>query len=91
MEVVFRIPKILGQYAQGICEFHLTGDSVRSVLLELQRRYPAVHHCLCDERGILRRHLHLFINDQLLVGGVDFDAPLHTGDVISVFQAVSGG
>ena len=45
---------------------------------------------ICDETGALRPHLHLFINNDLLADR-GFETRIEPNDVVSVFQAVSGG
>ena len=91
MNTVFQIPRILQQYGDGRMEFRLNGATVRAVLEELERDHPAVHLCICNETGALRRHIHLFVNDKIICGAKDLDTPLESGDIVSVFQAVSGG
>jgi molybdopterin converting factor small subunit len=91
MKTVFLIPKVLRPYADGNEELHLGGATVGSLLIELRDRYPALYPCICDETGVVRRHLHLFVNQEMLLKNELASAPLQQGDVVSLFQAVSGG
>lgn len=91
MAIVFQIPRILHQYSEGQGEFQLDGPTVAAALRQLNRDYPEVYRCVCDETGSVRRHIKVFVNERMLFGREDFDAPLESGDVVSVFQSVSGG
>lgn len=91
MGVRLQIPRVLGQYAGGRLELEIPGHSVAEVLAHLEQAYPALYPNLCDECGRVRRHIHLFVNDQLVVGAQNLDHPVAPGDVLAVFQAVSGG
>lgn len=91
MATTLQIPRILQTYSHGQPELRLAGGTVRALLAELRRTNPPLYRCLCDETGALRRHLHLFVNDDLVCDARSFEAPLGDADVVSVFQAVSGG
>ena len=58
---------------------------------EVHENYPSLYTCICDETGTLRQHINLFVNNELLMEREAFNAQLESGDVVSVFQAVSGG
>jgi len=91
MAIKFQIPRILQQYCNGASELTLNGATVRDVLDELQRDYPSLYQCICDETGTIRRHINLFLNNDFLADRKGLDARLEPDDVLSVFQAVSGG
>ena len=85
-----QIPRILQAYAAGQLEFQLDGSTVGDLLVQLQQHYPQLYVCLCNEADRLRPHIQLFINEEL-VSHQAFETPVHSGDVLYVFQAVSGG
>ena len=91
MEIAFQIPRILQPYAEGTLELRLCGQTVGGVLEELQRDYPLLYRCICNETGTVRQHINLFVNNSVLKDRTDLSAPLTSGDIVSVFQAVSGG
>ena len=88
MNITVNIPRPLRDCCDGQAEIELPVDSVREALEQIEKRYPELHRCVCDETGAVRRHVNVFVNvpDD---GGLD--APLAAGDTITVFQAVSGG
>jgi len=90
MEVGLLTPLVLQAYASNELRISMAGDTVGDLLLEVRRQYPALHNCLCDETGRLRPHINLFLGNKLIARG-NSAAKLRPGDVVSVFQAVSGG
>ena len=64
---------------------------MREALAELRRNFPALYQCICDETDTVRQHINLFVNNDILHDRDGLDTQLHSTDVLSVFQAVSGG
>jgi sulfur-carrier protein len=91
MATRFLIPRILQHDCGSEPELWLRGSTVRELLEELRREQPAIFRCICDDAGKVRRHINLFINNDLVRESCGFDLSLKSTDVISVFQAVSGG
>ena len=91
MQIRVLIPRILQEYVGGKAELSVAGQTVSQTLVELQRQHPQLYVCICDEAGQVRRHINLFLNDNLLVVPDALDQQLSSGDTLSVFQAVSGG
>lgn len=91
MTITFQIPRVLQQYSGGQLEFPVEAVSIRAVLDEVRRVHPNLHACICDETGKVRRHINLFVNHDLVRDRDGRDTRLRSGDVVSVFQAVSGG
>jgi molybdopterin converting factor small subunit len=91
MKIKVQIPRVLEKYCDGNLEIGIKGDTVAELLAQLQHHYPALYVCVCDETGRLRQHINLFVNNDLLVERQDLATRLAPGDVVSIFQAVSGG
>ena len=68
-------------------EHAIEGATVGELLLELERAHPAASGWILDERGVLRRHINVFVNGEL--GGQA--TPVHGEDRIDVLPAISGG
>jgi sulfur-carrier protein len=85
------IPQVLTRYAAGHSELLVPGNSVQEVLTAMQRDHQQVYQCVCDETGALRRHINIFVNNDFLHDRSGLQTELVEGDVISIFQAVSGG
>ena len=65
----------------------LDARSVGELLLELERAQPALGGWILDERGLVRRHISVFVNGE----HVTDDAPVGPDDRIDVVPAISGG
>ena len=78
-------------FAGGARELTLDATTIREALAGLVQAHPSIAERLRDERGRLRPHLALFINqdDARLLGWED--APLKEGDIVHVIPALSGG
>jgi molybdopterin converting factor small subunit len=79
------------QFAGDVRDVALDAETLGEALEALVRAHPTLTERLRDERGTLRPHLALFINqdDARLLGWED--APLREGDVVHVIPALSGG
>ena len=72
----------------GDCSEHaLAGGTVAELLGELERAHPAVDGWILDERGLVRRHISVFVNGE----HVTDDTPVGPDDRIDVVPAISGG
>lgn len=91
MSTLLQIPRSLGSYSAGKLELTVDGNTVREVLESVRRTHPSLYGCICDETGAVRRHVNLFVNNDFLRDREGLDTRLETGDVVAVFQAVSGG
>ncbi|MDC0937295.1 MoaD/ThiS family protein [Pirellulales bacterium] len=91
MDIVVQVPAILRSCCGGAAELTCTGPTARDLLRELEQTHPELHHSVCNETGAVRRHVNLFINESLVNRESQLDDVLRPGDVIAIFQAVSGG
>jgi sulfur-carrier protein len=77
----------LKQLAGDRSEHAIQGRSVGELLLELERAHPAARGWILDERGVLRRHINVFVNGER----GEQDTPVEAEDRIDVLPAISGG
>ncbi len=82
---------MLREYCDGESELVMPVGTVRAALEQLERDHPALYRCVCDETGAVRRHVNLFVNNDFLQYRSGLDTLLATGDVLTIFPAVSGG
>jgi len=91
MTITIHVPAALRQYCDGVLEFSLPAVSLRDALGQIERCYPALYRCVCDETGAVRRHVNLFVNEDEMRTLQGLDTPLAPGDAVMILQAVSGG
>jgi len=69
----------------------VAGDTLRGVLDGYFEAHPAARTYVLDERGAVRKHVAVFVNDTLVVDRELLSDPIAAGDRVTVFQALSGG
>jgi sulfur-carrier protein len=77
----------LRKLAGGAAEHALDGDTVCALLRALEREHPALAGWVLDERGLIRRHINIYVNGEL--GGAD--TVVQARDRVEVLPAISGG
>jgi molybdopterin converting factor small subunit len=85
------VPEMLRQYCGKARTLEMTGPTVRAVLAEIERDYPALYVNVCDETGAVRRHINIFVNDEHMRDIAGLESPLGAGDTMTILPAVSGG
>lgn len=84
---IFYLPTTLRPLADGADQLEAAGATVGEALRQLERAHPRLAGWVLDERGGLRRHVSLFVNDTLAAA----DSPLAAGDQVHIVPAISGG
>jgi len=69
-----------------------SGSTLRQLIVEIVKRYPALRAEMLDAHGNLFQHIHIFVNgrDSTILDG-SLDTVLAPGDTISIFPPVGGG
>jgi molybdopterin synthase sulfur carrier subunit len=91
MTITIRIPAALRAHCAGASELSLSAPSVRAALEQIEQGHPALYNSVCDETGVVRRHVNLFVNTSNVRDGEGLDTPLVPGDTLTILPAVSGG
>ncbi len=63
------------------------GATVIELLEALEQTHAALEGWILDERGVLRKHINVFVNGER----VKPDAAVAAGDRIEILPAISGG
>jgi molybdopterin synthase sulfur carrier subunit len=77
----------LRKLADGRTELELEGATVIELLRALEVRHPDISGWVLDERGLIRRHINVFVNGER---GSETTA-VRSGDRIEVLPAITGG
>lgn len=91
MPITVEVPSLLRAELQGAREVAIEAATVRGALVELERRYPAMHRGICYETGEVRPHIGVFVGMDHIRDRDGLDTPLAPGDVLIILPAVSGG
>ncbi len=77
----------LRKLAGGRAEHELEGATVIELLRALEVRHPDISSWILDERGLIRRHINVYVNGER--GGET--TAVQSGDRIEVLPAITGG
>lgn len=85
--VLVRVRGPLRRLAGGQPEHRLPGSTVIELLQRLEREHPGLHGWILDERGLIRRHINVFVNGERGGG----ETAVAAGDRVDVLPAITGG
>ena len=77
----------LKKLAGGAAEHPVDGATIGDLLRALERDHPALSGWVLDERGLIRRHINVYVNGEL--GGRD--TAVANRDRVAGQPAISGG
>ncbi len=77
----------LRQLAGGVGAHELQAATVLELLRELEREHPALGGWIVDERGLIRRHINVFVNGER--GGED--TAVAADARVEIVPAITGG
>ena len=81
----------LQRFFPGLQEIEVSGSTVAEVITALEAAHTGLADYLVDERGALRKHVNIFVNDQLIADRVTLQDNVDETSRIHVIQALSGG
>jgi molybdopterin synthase sulfur carrier subunit len=84
---VVRLRGPLKKFAGDRSDHAVNGATVLDALRALERDQPGVDGWILDERGLVRRHINIFVNGE---PGTE-ETPIAAEDEIDVLPAISGG
>lgn len=86
-----RIPTPLQKLTANQSEVELDGKSVGEVLASLDAKFPGIKDRLYDEKGVLRRFINFYANDEDIRFLQGDKTVLKDGDELSIVPAIAGG
>jgi molybdopterin synthase sulfur carrier subunit len=91
MPVLVRIPTPLRSLTKGNAEIQARGDTIDSLVSDLDRQYPGLKERLLDESGELRRFINIYVNQEDIRFLQAKKTSLKDGDEVSIVPAIAGG
>lgn len=88
---IVRIPSPLRRLTDGRVEVEVSSGTVRSMIDDLEARFPGLAARLLDDAGHLHRHVHVFVGEADVRSAAGLDTRVAAGDVVSIVPAVAGG
>lgn len=86
--MIVRIPSPLRSYTDGAPQVSCSGATVAEVLVDLDAKFPGIRFRMVDEQHRLRRHMRVFVNDEMVR---DLADAVSEADEVTILQALSGG
>jgi len=91
MPLLVRIPTPLRTLTKGAAEIQARGDTVESLVDDLERQFPGLKERLLDETGELRRFINIYVNQEDIRFLQAKKTALKDGDEVSIVPAIAGG
>ena len=91
MSVRVRVPTPLRKLTQGADEVDVQGDTVKSLVDDLERKFPGIKERICDETGKVRRFVNVYVNGDDIRFLQNLEKSVKDGDSISIVPAIAGG
>jgi sulfur-carrier protein len=85
------LPSALSGHAGGQRRVEVPGATVDEVLAALGQVHPGVGQRVLDDRGVLRRHVNVFVNGESIRYLNGIESAVADGDEVWILPAVSGG
>jgi len=74
-----------------LADVEVPGGSLAAIVRALDEMHPGLGGYLVDEQGALRKHVNIFVNDQLLSDRKGLTDSVAPRDRVFIMQALSGG
>lgn len=91
MSVTVRIPTPLRKLTGNQSEIEIDGDTVESLIGNMEASYPGIKDRICDESGKVRRFINIYINEEDIRFLDGTGTTVKTGDRVSIVPAIAGG
>ena len=91
MSIKVRIPTPLQKLTENQAEVEVEGGDVESALASLEEKYPGMKDRLYDDKGVLRRFINFYVNEEDIRFLKSEETPLKDGDELSIVPAIAGG
>lgn len=91
MAIEVRIPTILRSYTGGAKAVDGAGETLDSLLTDLDGKHPGLRGRLVADDGALHRFVNVYVNDEDVRFLGALGTPVKDGDSVTVLPAVAGG
>ena len=85
------IPTPLRKLTNELDTVEADGATVGEVINNLDKAFPGLKERVCDEKGVIRRFVNVFVNDEDIRFLEESATPVKEADEISIVPAIAGG
>lgn len=72
-------------------DIHVDGRTVAEIVAALDQRFPGLAAYIVDDRGALRKHVNIFVGDEMISDRLRLQDEVTSDQPVYVMQALSGG
>ena len=91
MAIEVRIPTILRTYTGGEKTVQGDGDTLETLIKNLDTAHPGLRNRLVTDTGALHRFVNVYVNDEDVRFTGSLETGLKDGDSVTILPAVAGG
>lgn len=91
MPIKVRVPTPLQKFTKNKSEVEVEGRDIQELITDLEKNFPGIKERLCDEKGILRRFINIYVNEEDIRFLKMDKTSLKDGDEVSIIPAIAGG
>lgn len=91
MPVAIRIPTPLRKLTANQSELMIDGDTIGSILENMNASYPGIKDRICDESGSVKRFINIYVNEEDIRFLQGTDTKVKSGDKVAIVPAIAGG
>ena len=91
MSVNVLIPTPLRKFTNNEETVVVSPGTVETMVKELEQNYPGINKSLLDDKGVLRKFVNVYVNEEDIRFLDGKDTELKEGDSVSIVPAIAGG
>lgn len=81
----------LKRFFPDLCEMEVDSRNIAELITAIDVRWEGLADYIVDENGALRKHVNIFIGDELIFDKEKLSDTLQTNSRVYIMQALSGG
>ncbi len=85
------LPRALLEFSRGEGSVELAAGTLAEALSKLNARYPGIGERILDDRGRVRKFVHVFVNEESVAHLEPEGVALRSGDTVHILPSVAGG
>ncbi len=89
--VTVRMTNALKKFFPELSTLKVQASNVRELIDVIEEDFPGIRNYLIDEHGACRKHVNIFIGEEMIIDRVGLSDVLEVGDEVFIYQALSGG
>ncbi len=88
---IIKFTSALKRFYPDLDDLEVEGKNVNEVLEKIEIKYSGIKNFLIDDQGVLRKHINIFVNGDLILDREKMTDALDSKSEVFIMQALSGG